>query len=446
MSKVFAGATIRMLRDLHGLTQLSMARKLGVSTSYLNQIENDNRALSAAMLLKLSTTFEVDPSLFSPEENKRNAGKLKDALALAGITSFDERSLRDLSTRYPQLAATMSQLANAQSNIEHLDAYENVKNFLFAKRNHVEILDKLAEELSANIGIPGLRVTRLCSLLDKEFSINVSFHEELSTARRHFDAATRMVRLRSSLNEAQQCFELARQIAHLRYEDILFELTSNSQWLPTPHAQALARVALAQYFGAAVVMPYTQFIETARELHYDIVLLSNRFGTSFESTCHRLSTLQRPGNEGVPFFFIRTDRAGNISKRQSSTSFHFSRSGGSCPLWVLHRSFESTGRILRQVAQMPDGRTYLWIARADSSTSFGFGEAPKEFAIGLGCDINHAEQLVYSRGLNLSPAEADPIGAGCRICSRVDCRQRAFPFTGREINALESETSDIPYS
>ena len=156
MSKVFAGATIRMLRDLHGLTQLSMARKLGISTSYLNQIENDNRALSAAMLLKLSTTFEVDPSLFSSEENKCNAGKLKDALALAGITSFDERSLRDLSTRYPQLAATMSQLANAQSNIEHLDAYENVKNFLFAKRNHVEILDKLAEELSANIGIPGL--------------------------------------------------------------------------------------------------------------------------------------------------------------------------------------------------------------------------------------------------------------------------------------------------
>ncbi|AHI22511.1 helix-turn-helix domain-containing protein [Corynebacterium vitaeruminis] len=446
MSKVFAGATIRMLRDLHGLTQLSMARKLGISTSYLNQIENDNRALSASMLLNLARTFDVDPSLFSPEEAKRNAGKLKDALALAGITDFDERSLRDLSARYPKLAATMSQLAYSQAPVDQVDAYEHVKNFLFSKRNHVEELDELAEKLAKEIGIPGLRVTRLSSLLDQEFSVTVSFHKELPTSRRSYNPATRTVYLRNNLNEAQQCFELARQVAHLRYEDVLVDLTHDSPWLPDEQSRALAHVALAQYFGAAVVMPYGDFIAAARELHYDIDLLSSRFGTSFESTCHRLSTLQRPGDEGVPFFFIRTDRAGNISKRQSSASFHFSRSGGSCPLWVLHRSFESSGRILRQVAQMPDGRTYLWIARTISSTSFGFGEAPKEFAIGLGCDIDQAENLVYSRGLNLSPDVADPIGTGCRVCSREDCRQRAFPFTGRELATRESESSDIPYS
>lgn len=446
MSKVFAGATIRMLRDLHGLTQQAMAQKLEISTSYLNQLENDNRALSATMLLKLSQTFDVDPETFSSEVRQRKTGKLKDALAVAGITDVDDHAINDITARYPKLSAALTQLAFAQARSTQTDAYENVKNYLFSKRNHVEILDELAEELAGEIGIPGLRVTRLSAILDREFSVKVNFREKLPTARRAYDEATRTVFLRNNLKESQQCFELARQIAHLRHEDILHSLTFDSPWLPDASSQELARVALAQYFGAAVVMPYTEFITAARTLSYDIDLLSSRFGTSFESTCHRLSTLQRPGDEGVPFFFIRTDRAGNISKRQSASSFHFSQSGGSCPLWVIHRSFESSGRILRQVAQMPDGRTYLWIARAVTATSFGFGEAPKEFAVGLGCDLDQAHKLVYSRGLNLSPDTADLIGAGCRACVRSDCRQRAFPYSGRDITTKESISSDIPYA
>ena len=192
-------------------------------------------------------------------------------------------------------------------------------------------------------------------------------------------------------------------------------------------------------------MPYRIFLETAEQTHYDIDRIAAHFGTGFETTCHRLSTLQRPGARGVPFFFVRTDRAGNISKRQSATGFHFSRSGGSCPLWVIHRAFETPGRVTRQVAVMPDGQSYLWIARTVTGQARGFGQPRKEFAVALGCDLEQAERLVYAGGLDLSPASATPIGPGCTTCPRERCPQRAFPRAGQRVVVDLDATADRSY-
>ena len=148
----------------------------------------------------------------------------------------------------------------------------------------------------------------------------------------------------------------------------------------------------------------------------------------------------------MPFFFVRVDRAGNISKRQSATDFHFSRVGGTCPLWNVYEAFAQPGRILTQVAQMPDGRTYLWVARTVGSGNAGFGVPGKTFAVGLGCDIRHASRLVYSRGLDLNgPIAATPIGAGCKVCERPACPQRAFPPIGRAIAIDENRSTLAPY-
>ena len=148
----------------------------------------------------------------------------------------------------------------------------------------------------------------------------------------------------------------------------------------------------------------------------------------------------------MPFFFVRTDRAGNISKRQSATAFHFSRVGGSCPLWVVHEAYSSPGKILTQVAQMPDGRRYLWIARTTTGNTDGYGVAEKNFAIGLGCDIEYAHRLVYSKGLLLDGVDtAVPIGAGCKVCDRASCAQRAFPQIGRPILTTEHTSVELPY-
>lgn len=211
-------------------------------------------------------------------------------------------------------------------------------------------------------------------------------------------------------------------------------------------ARKLARLGLANYFAGALLLPYGAFLAAAQALRYDIELLQQRFGVGFETVCHRLSTLQRSEAPGVPFFFVRVDRAGNISKRQSATHFHFSRTGGTCPLWNVYEAFGQPERVLRQIATMPDGRSYLWIARTVSGGQRGYGAPGKTFSVGLGCDIRHACHLVYAQGLDLhAPAAATPIGMGCKVCERHACPQRAFPYIGRALDVDENHSRFTPY-
>ncbi len=196
----------------------------------------------------------------------------------------------------------------------------------------------------------------------------------------------------------------------------------------------------------ALVLPYRVFLGAAERYRYDITRLSDHFGVGFETICHRLSTLQRPGTRGVPFSFVRVDRAGNISKRQSATGFHFSRVGGSCPLWIVYEAFSSPGRILTQVAELPDGKKYFWLARTVSRAAGGHGDPGKTFAIGLGCELRHARRLVYSDGLALGTGAAvTPIGMGCKVCERPACPQRAFPAIGKPMRVDEHSSSLLPY-
>jgi hypothetical protein len=167
---------------------------------------------------------------------------------------------------------------------------------------------------------------------------------------------------------------------------------------------------------------------------------------SFETVCHRLSTLQRPGARGVPFYFVRVDQAGNISKRQSATAFHFARHGGACPLWHVHEAFAQPGRILTQIAEMPDGSRFFGIARTIERGGGGYRAQRKLFAIGLGCDLTHARELVYASGLDLGPlAQAAMIGPGCRVCPRENCVQRAFPPAGKAMVPNVDSESLVSY-
>ena len=469
MEKLYAGARIRTLRRTLGLTQTAMAKQANLSTSYLNQLENDQRPLTATVLMSFTKAFSLDSTYFSPDVNARFVADLQEAFTSAGLTDIRIDELHDLANRYPELARGVVHLAHSladaaatsqastdfagipsvplQTTPEYVpkawntNAFENVRDFFYERRNHIPELDELAEEFASTLGGPGLRVTRLTAALDTHHQVSVRYKAHQDGPRRIY--TNRQVRLRYDLSEAQQCFELALQWCFLEHSELLQNLSADPSL--SPEAQALARVGLAQYFAAAVVMPYTEFLNMAHQTAYDIDRIRAHFGTGFETTCHRLSTLQRNKQQGVPFFFIRTDRAGNISKRQSATSFHFSRSGGACPKWIVHRAFETPGQIVRQLAQMPDGRTYLWIARTVTGPSRGFGTSPTQFAIGLGCDLEQARNLVYSQGLTISPDAATPIGAGCRICPRATCHQRAFPATGYALEIDENISPDIPY-
>ena len=270
-------------------------------------------------------------------------------------------------------------------------------------------------------------------------------------SKRYFDPGTRTLALADSLLPAQQAFELATQLALLEAADTIAAcLDAPPLAQPgTPasaSARKLARLGLANYFAGALLLPYGAFLAAAQALRYDIELLQQRFGVGFETVCHRLSTLQRPGAPGVPFFFVRVDRAGNISKRQSATHFHFSRTGGTCPLWNVYEAFGQPGRILAQLANMPDGRRYLWVARSIARSQGGYGSPRRTFSIGLGCDLQHAARLVYSQGMDLrNIGAATPIGMGCKVCERSACPQRAFPYVAKPLKVNENESGFVPY-
>lgn len=197
----------------------------------------------------------------------------------------------------------------------------------------------------------------------------------------------------------------------------------------------MTRIALANYFAAAVIMPYQAFHRAAKANRYDIELLQHRFGTSFEQVCHRLTTLQRPGVRGVPFHLLRTDIAGNISKRFSLSGIHIPRYGGACPRWNVYAAFLQPGTINVQISKMPDGATYFCVARSVRKRGGGYGAPQSHLSIGLGCEIGWARELVYADGIDLdNPELAIPIGVSCRTCTRLDCGQRAFPPAAHQLN------------
>lgn len=470
MRKIFAGARLRRIREAHDLSQSALARRLGLSPSYLNQLEHDQRPLTVSVLLLLQEEFGLDAQFFAVDTDARLAADLRDMLvANAPGTAPSASEIEELVRRMPDIAHLLvdlnRRLVESQEQIEQLSSahhrtpvesatataempYERVRDFFYDRHNHIAALDEAAETFVAtHLDGPGSLDRRLAAALSELHGVRVAVTAgtEGSSSVRVFDPRTRVLTLARHLTAGQRAFQMATQLAFLEHAPLLDALVDDEPGLDA-QSRHLTRIGLANYYSGALVLPYREFLAAAEELRYDIDLLVRRFDVGFETICHRLSTLQRPGARGVPFFFVRTDRAGNISKRQSASSFHFSRVGGGCPLWVVHDTFSQPGRVLTQVSQMPDGRTYLWIARTTDPRPHAFGTPDRQFAIGLGCDIHFADRLVYSRGLALDdPGTATRIGAGCKVCPRTDCAQRAFPPTGTPILPDENRHSALPY-
>lgn len=470
MSKTFMGVRLRKLRAERGMTQVALAQALGLSPSYLNQLEQNQRPLTVAVLLRISRTLGVDVQQFSEDEEARLVSGMRDALAdNPGGEAVALPELREVASQMPAVARALLALHRRhQEAMERLEImatelgdgrgeltnarpmpFEAVRDFFFAHQNHFEELDLQAEKLADEARGRGGPLSEWLQLrLSRQHGVHVvPTDDDAIDSQRRYDPASRVLHLSASLEPGQQAFQLATQLALLEQARLIESLLQGANFNDDAPTHALARIGLANYFASAMLLPYGLFLKTAEALRYDIDLLARRFGVGFETVCHRLSSMQRPGAPGVPFFFIRVDRAGNISKRQSATHFHFSKTGGTCPLWNVYEAFAQPGRVLRQLARMPDGRTYLWVARTVSHGQRGFGSPSKTFAIGLGCDIRHAPRLIYSKGLDLADQEAPtPIGMGCKVCERTACPQRAFPFIGRALDVNENESRFTPYA
>lgn len=472
--KLFVGPRVRRLREQLGWNQTQLAARLALSLSYVSQIESNQRPVTAAVLLKLAEVFGGDVAQFSEEQDQRLLAELDAALhdRTLGHEPPQAPQLARLVEQAPELAEAYVALYQRHQRLQDEHAqlidrfygeqgqgggppqawaaplpHEEVRDFFNRRNNHLDALDRQAEALAHDLALqPAQRAQPLREALLRQCGVTVEPLADPGDAGllRHYDARRRRLHLPPHLTDAQQAFQMATQYALLAAADAVAAEVREAGFSDDA-TRALARQGLAHYFAGAVLLPYAAFLDAARDCRYDVELLQQRFHVGFETICHRLSTLQRQGARGVPFYFVRVDQAGNISKRQSATSFHFSRHGGACPLWNVHEAFAQPGRILTQVAEMPDGSRFFGIARTiERHGSGGFRARRKHFAIGLGCDLAHARELVYADGLDLSSAAA-LIGPGCRVCPREHCVQRAFPPAGKLLVADSDREALVSY-
>lgn len=457
MAKMFAGARLRRLREDRGLSQVELARLLEISPSYLNQIEHDSRPLTVAVLMRVTEVFGVDPAYFAPHDTPRLVADLREALptqALPDLAEFATKlpevaeAVIDLYRRQRQAEDQLAEIVGDRELIAGRSPYDQVSDFFYRRQNYVPELDEAAEALAAEIKVRRGETWRvLHDRLAERHGIRIVRQDAQALAGElhRYRPEIRTLYLSNSLRPGQEAIRMGAQIALLEFDDIISSIIEEEDF-DDPQTRILTRVGLANYFAAALILPYTIFLAAAERMRYDIELLTEHFGMGWESVCHRLSTLQRPKARGVPFSFVRVDRAGNMSKRQSATGFPFSRTGGTCPLWNVYEAFNAPGRVMTQIAAMPDGQRYLWIARTVTRHYGGYGQPGKVFAIGLGCEIRHAGRLVYSTGMDLNAIDAAiPIGPGCRTCERLNCPQRAVPPIGRRLDLDVNRSTFIPY-
>lgn len=456
-SKLYAGAKLRETRQRIGLTQKDFAARLGVSLPYLNQMENNNRPVSTTVVLGLAQEFGFDVTELGSGEAERMVSDMREALAdpvfsaapsLADLRLVGSnapavaRAFLELHSAYRQ---THERLASLDEALGRDDAqtpqspWTEVRDFFHYCDNYIDAVDRAAEHFSTKGGTAQERALAALSRL------GITVVNTDDGPLRRLDRTSGILYLSSRAAPETRSFQMLLQVALLT-QDKLLEATLDLARFQSDEARAIAKIGLANYYAGAALMPYTVFLQAAREHRHDLEILAHRFGASIEQVCHRLSTLQRQGAKGIPFFFVRVDQAGTITKRHSATRMQFARYGGACPLWNVHRAFETPGRFLRQLAETPDGVRYINLARDVSKPGGHFGAPVRRFAIALGCEVKHAPELVYADTLDLtSPAAFEPIGISCRICERTDCHQRSIPPLERRLTIRPDARGILPY-
>jgi predicted transcriptional regulator len=440
-----------------------MAEDLDISPSYIALLERNHRPLTAEVLLKLAQTYNVDLSKLA-DDGSDDAARLQTVLKDPIFADIELPSLEtaDVVTNFPGIAEAFLRLYTAYQE-EHLaladrgaeaqtvagrraepaDPVAESRRFFAARRNFFPLVDDAAERLAQTVkgsdGLAGyfsarhnLRVRRVPP-------------EVMVGSVRRFDFHRKEILLDDELDTASQNFQLAVQVAYLdmrkEIDVVLHEGSFSSE-----AGERLTRRALASYAAAALLMPYSAFARAVEQRHYDVEALSRQFGASFEQTAHRLTTLQKPGQERVPFFFIRIDEAGNVSKRLDGAGFPFARHGGGCPLWNVHQAFRTPRQIITQWLELPDGQRFFSIARTVTAGGGSYRRTRVDRAVALGCAAEHAGRLIYTQGQpGLGADSATPIGVTCQLCHRADCTARSAPPIGRQILPDDIRRTRTPF-
>ena len=457
---IYMGPRLKNMRRELGLTQANMASDLDISPSYIALMERNQRPVSAETLLKLATVYRVNIADLAGDDSEETAARLQGLFKDPIFADIDlpEFDVADIATSYPGFAEAImrlhtayreEQMALAERRADPIDGaagsasdpVAEARAFLAARRNCFPALDDSAAALAAELG----EVAPMRKRIAERHKLDVRFADTglLFGAVRWHDYHRRRVLLAETLDHPGRRFQLALQLAILEQEDQIARELETGRFEDEDTAN-LVRRALQSYWAAALLMPYDAFAKAAIDLRYDVEALAVRFAVSFEQAAHRLTTLQRAGSEGVPFFFLRVDQAGNVSKRLDGAGFPLARHGGGCPLWNIHLVFSAPGKIDAQLIELPDGDAYVSIARTVRAGGGAFGAANVTRAVAIACSAQHLDKLVYADALKAStPA---PIGVACRICHRPRCIARSAPPMGRDVLPVTFRDSGVPFA
>ncbi|MCB2077197.1 MAG: DUF2083 domain-containing protein [Novosphingobium sp.] len=443
---LYLGPRIKRLRREMGMTQAAMADDLDVSPSYIALLERNQRPVTADLLLRLARSYSLDMADLAADDGEQYARRVNDVLRDPIFADIDLPALEvaDLAMSFPGVSEALLRLHGAYLREQQALAEQRVspgaavesdpvaeaRKFLSAERNYFHALDMRAEELSAEMADAG----GIEAWLGKVKAVRVRFlpPDVLTDSVRRFDRHNQQLLISDTLDAASRAFQLATHAAYSAMRSDIAQIV-RAQEFASETTKNLVRRSLAGYAAAALLMPYGRFSRAVEARRYDVQALSRQFGTSFEQTAHRLTTLHRPGHERVPFFFIRVDEAGNVSKRLDGAGFPFAAHGGGCPLWNVHATFRRPGEVVTQWLELPDGQRFLSIARTVSSGGGSYHRPPVYRSIALACGSEHADKLIYADGVDPATVEATPIGVTCRLCHRAACTARSAPPIGRDI-------------
>lgn len=434
-----------------------MADRLGISASYLNLVEHNRRPVSARLVVQLVEHFDFDPRVLRQEEAVGGIDGMRRRLADERFADLeiDREEIVEWLASVPQAAVAFARLYDA--GVSAGEAAAQASPLTLARReierwrNHFADLDVAAEELADELRLSNADIGQaLTERLRQRHQISVRIlpSDVLVGSLRRLDLHARQLQLSEMLGPPSRNFQVAVQLALLEQRGAIRSLVQGAQ-LPDEAARQFLARHLYSYFAAAVLMPYGRFLRACEQTGYDLVILQRRFGVSFEQLAHRLTTLQRVGQRGLPFFMARIDRAGQFSKRYAGASGTLLLEGEfSCPLWIAHQAFERAGRICVQLAGMEEAGQGAreWLTLACTSEGQGAsGMDGAQFVTVLGIEAKLASQLAQARGISLEPGGATPIGPGCERCFRPDCFQRSLPPRGAALQFEERVRGMTPF-
>jgi predicted transcriptional regulator/DNA-binding XRE family transcriptional regulator len=459
--KLYLGGRLRRLRRELGVNQSAMAAELGMSPSYLNHLERNQRPLTAQVLLRLTQAYDVDLKSFTAEGEGTGSEDLAEIFAdpMFSDIGIPRYELLEVADNAPSVADAVSRLYTAL--VERRQAPEGslpvgeasaltpetwVRDYIQAQRNYLGYIEEAAETLAGAIGERLFLFAALRKRLKEGFGVDTRVvpPELLDGTSQHYDYHRKRLMLSELLRPESRSFAIAYQVALFEFRPLLTRMLESAAPPDLP-TKRLLHMSLANYAAGAIVMPYADFLAAAERHRYDVDRLCAEFGASVEQVAHRLTTLGRSGARGIPFFMLRVDAAGNISKRFAGESFPFSRFGGTCPRWNLHAAFRTPERAVTQIVETPDGQRFFTISRAVERSIRLDPRENSQLAIGLGCDVKFASKIVYSDGLDLADPYVTPIGPACSICPRIRCPQRAAAPAGRTLMVNEMQKTVSPY-